>query len=585
MKRLRKIFGRFMRLQPLIAVSMIAISLTVTVVVSTSLFGKFKQLTADNSVREIQNTLDQVSANAQLHLEQLIQDYLFLESILVDNEGVVDSNVKDRFQTMYDTKGDIVAITVFDLSGNIVLSIPNYEVKTDIDISEQEWFQDAIYEDRLFNISNPALQEIYKYNYKWTYAITGKVKSNDSSALDSLIVRIDMDFSQISKICTDTSLQERGYIFLVDAQDNLLYHPDQSVIRAGQTNDAAIQDYKNINENGFYENKANSTLVTLADMNYVNWFFVGVSFEDETARITQEVIQYTMLMMLIAILIIIILSIFIARQISRPVQQLESSMRQVTAGNLETRISIYSSEREVRALTKSFNHMVSRIQKLIKENEKEQELKRKSDLDALQAQINPHFLYNTLDSVVWMAECDQNDEVIQMVNALAMLFRISTSGGKNMITLEDELNHARNYMLIQQHRYTDKFDFEIEVEDAIKELLVPKIILQPLIENSIYHGVRYLVDPGIIKITAEVKDDLVYIYIFDNGNGMTEDELENIWNKKPKKNRGVGIRNVRDRIQLMMGKEYGLSYISKKEEGTTAIITLPTVRNEDSDDA
>lgn len=585
MKILKKIFEKFMRLQPLIAVSMIAISLTVTIVVSTSLFSKFRQLTADNSVREIQNTLDQVSTNAQLHLEQLIQDYLFLEKILVDNEGVVDANVEDRFQTMYDTRSDIVAITVFDVFGNIVISIPNYEVKSDVDVSEQEWFKDAIYEDRLFSISNPALQKIYKYNYKWTYAITGKIKPDNNSALDSLIVRIDMDFTQISKICTDTSLQERGYIFLVDSQDNLLYHPDQSVIRAGQANDAAIDDYKNINEYGFYENKENSTLVTIADMNYVNWFFVGVSFEDETGRITQEVVQYTMLMMLIAILIIIILSVFIAQQISRPVQQLESSMRQVTAGNLDTRISIYSSEREVRALTESFNHMVSRIQRLIKENEKEQELKRKSDLDALQAQINPHFLYNTLDSVVWMAECDQNDEVIQMVNALAMLFRISTSGGKNMITLEDELNHARNYMLIQKYRYTDKFDFMIEVEDSIKELVVPKIILQPLIENSIYHGVRYLVDPGIIKITAEVKEDLLYIYIFDNGNGMTEDELENIWNKKPKKNRGVGIRNVRDRIQLMMGKEYGLKYESKKEEGTTAIITLPTVRNEDGDDS
>lgn len=585
MKIWKKLFEKFMRLQPLIAVSMIAISLTVTVVVSTSLFSKFRQLISDNSVREIQNTLDQVSANAQLHMEQLIQDYLFLESILVDNEGELDSNVKDRFQAMYDTKGDIVAITVIDSRGDIVLSIPNYEVKTDIDISKQQWFQDANYEDRLFNISNPALQEIYKHNYKWTYAITGKVNLNQSLDSNALIVRIDMDFSQISKICTDTTLQDRGYIFLVDSQENLLYHPDQSVIVAGQAIDSAIADYKNINENGFYENQENSTLITLADMNYVNWTFVGVSYEDETARVTREVIQYTMFMMLVAIFIIIILSIFIARQISRPVQQLESSMRQVTAGNLETRISIYSSEREVRALADSFNHMVSRIQKLIKENEKEQELKRKSDLDALQAQINPHFLYNTLDSVVWMAECDQNDEVIQMVNALAMLFRISTSGGKNMITLEDELNHARNYMLIQKHRYTDKFDFEIEVSDGIKKLLVPKIILQPIIENSIYHGVRYLVDPGVIKISAQVKEEVLYIYVFDNGNGMTKEELKHIWDKKPKKNRGVGIRNVRDRIQLMMGKEYGLSYKSKKEEGTTAIITLPTIRDGEGHDA
>ena len=571
-----------MRLQPLIAFAMIAVSLVVTIVVSTSLFSKFRELIADNSLRESQNTLDQVSANAQLHIEQLIQDYLFLESILVDSEGVIDANVKDRFQTIYDTRGDIVSITVMDTNGNINMSIPNYEVKQNLDISSKQWFENTLHADRLFYITDPSLQEIYKYNYEWTYALSGNVKISDSQ---SLIIRIDKDFTQISKICSDTSLQERGYIFLMDEEFNLLYHPDQSVITTGQSVDEAIEDYKNINTGNYSNNKENETIITHSEMNYVNWTFVGVSFEDETARVTQGIIQYIMLILLISIFAIIVISIFIARQISRPVQQLESSMRQVTAGNLETRITIYSSEREVRALAKSFNHMVSRIQNLIKENEKEQELKRRSDLDALQAQINPHFLYNTLDSIVWMAECNQNDEVIQMVDALAMLFRISTSGGRNMIPLEDELNHAKNYMLIQKHRYTDKFDFEINVDDELRELRVPKIILQPLIENSIYHGVRYLVDPGIIRITAEIIDDVLYISIFDNGNGMTEEELENIWDKKPSKNRGVGIRNVKERVQLMMGKEFGLTYKSTKEVGTTAIITLPVVRNEESDES
>jgi len=585
MKTFKKIIEKLMRLQPLIAISMIAVSLIVTIVISTSLFSKFRDLIGDNSLREIQNTLDQVSTNAQLHVEELIQDYLFLESILVDNEGMIDDNVKERLQTMYDTRGDIVAITVMDKRGKIVISIPNYQVKQDINIKDNQWFKDALSEDRIFYITNPAVQGIYKYNYKWTYAISGKVSIPNNPNMESLIIRIDKDFNQIAKICTDTSLQDRGYIFIMDSQGDLLYHPDQSVIETGQAFDNAIFDYNNIGEENYFKNKDSETIITRTDMNYLNWTIVGVSYEDETSRVTREVIKYIALILMISVFAIIILSIFIARQISRPVQELESSMRQVTAGNLETRISIYSSESEVRALAKSFNHMVSRIQKLIKENEREQELKRKSDLDALQAQINPHFLYNTLDSIVWMAECNQNDEVIQMVDALAMLFRVSTSGGKNIITLEDELIHAKNYMLIQMHRYTDRFNFEIDIDDKLKNLLVPKIILQPLIENSIYHGIRYIVDPGLIRITAEIKENKLYIYIFDNGNGMTEEELENIWDKMPAKNRGVGIKNVRDRIQLMMGKEYGLIYESKKEEGTVAIITLPIVRNEENNES
>ena len=584
MKIVKKIIEKIMRLQPLIAISMIVISVAVTIVVSTSLLSKFRELIDDNSVRETQNTLDQVSANAQLHIEQLIQDYLFLESILVDSSGEIDSNVKDRFQTMYDTRGDIVAITVIDKRGYIVLSVPNYEAKTDVDIRSKQWFKNTLFEDRLFYITNPSVQEIYKYNYKWTYALSGNVKI-PSTSIDSMVVRIDMDFSQIAKICKNTSLQDRGYIFLIDNENNLLYHPDQSVIVGEQVAEPALEDYKNIKEENFYRNKENETIITSSDMNYVNWSFVGVSYEEETSAITREIMQYILLILLISVFLIIILSVVISRQISRPIQQLERSMGRVTAGDLETRITIDSGEQEVRALADSFNHMVSRIQRLIKEKQNEQDLKRKSDLDALQAQINPHFLYNTLDSIVWMAECDQNEEVIQMVDALAMLFRISTSGGRNLISLEDELSHAQNYMLIQKYRYTNQFDFEITVDKELKELMVPKIILQPLIENSIYHGVRYLVDPGIIRITARKKGDLLYVYIYDNGNGLTEDELKNIWNKKPDKNRGVGIRNVKDRIQLMMGKEYGLRYESKKEEGTTAIITLPVLRNEESDES
>lgn len=579
-----KLQKKFMRIQQLIALSIICISLFVALMLSWLLYGKFKQITTENTIRDTKNTLEQVNKNAQLYVEQLIQDCQFLESLLVKNQGVIDSTIEERFNTLYMTRGNIISISVLDKDGKMQLITPSYEMKDNINVKQEQWFNKTIQDKELYFITNPSLQELFKYNYKWTYAICANIDFAKNGVKDSLLLRIDMDFSQISELCSSTSLGEKGYVFIVDENENLLYHPDQRIIATGQVTDEALTDYESISGQGHYHNKNTNTIVTKSDMNYVRWSLVGVTFEDEITSISMEVIEFLLITFVISIGMTIAISLFISIQISRPIQQLEKSMQMVTDGDLETRISIKSSEREVVALAHSFNHMVSRIQKLIKQNQKEHELKRKSDLDALQAQINPHFLYNTLDSIVWMAECKQHKEVVEMVNALAKLFRISISGGRNMIPLSDEINHAENYMLIQKKRYNEEYDYKIEVDESILALQVPKLILQPLIENSLYHGLEYMVDHGLIHIKAELKEEDLYIYVIDNGEGMSPDTLKNIWNSRSKHS-GVGIKNVNERIQLMFGKEYGLSFESEQEEGTKVTIRLPIVSGDNKNEA
>ncbi|MDD6236542.1 MAG: sensor histidine kinase [Clostridiales bacterium] len=210
----------------------------------------------------------------------------------------------------------------------------------------------------------------------------------------------------------------------------------------------------------------------------------------------------------------------------------------------------------------------------------EQEQKRKSELKALQAQINPHFLYNTLDSIIWMAEAGNTDEVVEMTSALANLFRTSISKGDEIIPIQVEIDNITSYLTIQKMRYQDKLTYHIDVDDNIKKYKILKVVLQPLVENAILHGVKSKTTNGLIEIGAFETEDAVVFTVTDHGEGMTEEQLKNIF--APKKNTvsrgsGIGVNNVNERIKLYFGEQYGLQFFSRYGEGTTVHVVIPKV--------
>ena len=222
--------------------------------------------------------------------------------------------------------------------------------------------------------------------------------------------------------------------------------------------------------------------------------------------------------------------------------------------------------------------MIEKIKELMLQNNKEQELKRKNELKALQAQINPHFLYNTLDSIVWMAESKKSEEVVLMTSALAKLFRTSISKGEEVISINNEIEHIKNYLIIQKIRYKNKLDFEIDVDDEILHNKVLKIILQPLVENSIYHGIKNKDGIGIITIKGRRIQDKILLQVIDNGTGMTPAEIDKVFNKKGRQSgSGIGVYNVNQRIKLYYGDEYGLGYESEIDKGTIVSVWLPVI--------
>ncbi len=224
--------------------------------------------------------------------------------------------------------------------------------------------------------------------------------------------------------------------------------------------------------------------------------------------------------------------------------------------------------------------MIRQMKKLTDDMVKEQKAKRKSELDALQSQINPHFLYNTLDSVVWMIEGERYKDAISMVTALAQLFRISLSKGNNIITIRDEIIHARNYLNIQTVRFKNKFSASIDIDPAIEDCATIKLIVQPLLENAIYYGVEHMDGEGEIKVKGYEKNGDIYISVSDNGMGIPEDVLKTLLTDKARsrgKGSGIGLWNVNQRIQIYFKGDYGLIIESELDEGTTVTIHLPKV--------
>ena len=270
----------------------------------------------------------------------------------------------------------------------------------------------------------------------------------------------------------------------------------------------------------------------------------------------------------------------ISRKISKPIRKLDESVKTYEAGG---KPDIYiGGSSEIRHLGYSVQRSYERIETLMEEIIRQQNERRKSELDALQSQINPHFLYNTLESITWMVEAQKNEEAVIMISELAKLLRVSLSRGKTIIPVKDELQHSRSYMNIQLVRYKERFQMEFQTDKEIEDYCIVKLVIQPILENAIYYGVGNMDedDEGKITVRGEKKEDDIYITIEDNGMGMRKEVLENILkdnNKVPKHGSGVGVINVHSRIQLMFGEQYGLEIYSEPDEGTRVVIHIPAI--------
>jgi two-component system sensor histidine kinase YesM len=574
---------RVRSIQSIITISFTLLTVTGMILMSVILYDKFYQTTEMNASISTSQIMDQVNMNLGYYIKGMNEVSNLVNEELNNIDSKKKSDINNLLQMALKLRKDIVTLAIFSKDGELVSSSSSVMLKKGLNVQEEEWFKEERMQPNRLHFSYPHVENLFVGQHPWVVSLSRETNISYKGIIEKGVLLVNMNFSAMDELCNKVSLGKRGYIYIIDEDGNIIYHPQQQIIYAGLKKENIDFAVKRKAGNYIENYNGEQTVISIKNVKYTGWKLVGISYYNDMITTKKDIYSFFVVILIVSIFIICLISILISARISLPIKKLEKLMRKVEQGELNINADI-EGEREVKQLSKTFNLMIFRIKQLMEQIIHEQEQKRKSELKALQAQINPHFLYNTLDSIVWMAENNENEGVIKMVTALANLFRISISRGGDIIDIKGELQHARSYLIIQQIRYGDKFDFVIEeMPIFLLQHKTLKIILQPIIENAIYHGIKRMVDKGIIKISGQLIENKICLSVTDNGLGMTIEKVSKILLKEEKgeSHSGIGVKNVHERIQLYFGREYGLEIISEVDEGTTVKIWLPLLEGQE----
>lgn len=490
------------------------------------------------------------------------------------------SRVQNWLATVPKIRSGIRAIYVFGKDDRVLMKPGGEPLKPWLKIPEMPWYQSAVLAQGQSVVSSSHVQNLFLNQYPWVVSLSRAITDYKTGEVLGVIL-IDLNFEVINNICNRITLGSRGYVFILDHVGSFVYHPQQQLVYNGLKTEN-VERILHTDKGMFIDSDQNEErFVTVCTSAATGWRIVGVGYARDLLAATNNLRNTVILACVIALLAGLGVSVFLTSRITNPIRRLEDSMRRVEAGELGITVPV-TSQYEIASLEQAFNLMSQKTHDLLEQTHREQEAKRKNELRVLQAQINPHFLYNTLDSVVWMAEGGRLADVVLMVSALAKLFRKALSSGRDLIPLADEIEHVYNYLIIQKIRYGDCFDYRIDVDPDVLQVQTLKLILQPLVENAIVHGVKPLGEGGMITVQGYVNDQNLILEVRDNGVGMTPDRLAN-WRQRSRTSKsGVGLINVEERIHLFFGDKFGLTIESECDEGTKITVTLPFQLTESS---
>ncbi len=581
---IRKTFAKF-NIQSIILSVLMTLSLVTVTVMGFLLYHRFKLASDKSAVANTEMTVESTIDRLNSSLLDLRQISDAANYNIVQEYDISSQEFTRQFSMLYETNVDkIQSLALYGYDGMLIESEPVATVKDNVKVADQKWYQNARSEIENIHFSTPHVQNLFDdgtFRYHRVVSLSRSVDINDGSTSGSGVLLVDMKYSVLEDMLERINETSSGiYYYLCSRDGEIIYHPRWTEINRGlfkeKNNKAASY------EDGIYEMKTDGQKenIVVGSVAYTGWKLIGVVPESVQETSINKFRYYIITTILILVMMLLQVNRFISRKISRPIRELDESVKAYEAGAMP---DIYiGGSAEIRHLGYSVQKSYEQIEALMKEIIQQQTERRKSELDVLQSQINPHFLYNTLESITWMIEAQRNKEAVVMISELAKLLRVSLSRGKTIISIGDELQHSRSYMNIQRVRYKERFKVEFLIDEEIKNYCIVKLVIQPLLENSIYYGVGNMDedDDGQILIRGEKKGEDIYISIEDNGMGMPEDIRSNILtdnSKVPKHGSGVGVINVHSRISLMFGPEYGLEVYSELDEGTKVVIHIPAI--------
>ncbi|WP_018932165.1 cache domain-containing sensor histidine kinase [Gracilibacillus lacisalsi] len=505
------------------------------------------------------------------------------EAAFSDNKYEIQRYLRN-FTTV---SSEVAGIMVINDKGEYV-SNELYAPST-MDLTEASWYQAAVNNNGIFKIigrpDGRRLNSIVDYTNDDVVTVVRAVIDPFTEQVHGVVL-IDLKRRAIAETVKDVTLGKSGYLMVVDDNGQNIYQPNQPIVSHIPFNWISEQ------QSGDFSKTIKGEKIQFIYQRspFANWVTVGVFPTEETIFGLREINFYLVMFIFIIMFFGIPVSYFLSHSISKPIVQLVSFMKKAEDGDLKVR---YKEKRfdEIGLLGRSFNTMLTKLNGLMHLTERQERQKRDAEFRSLQANINPHFLYNTLDTIQWMARKQKADDVAEVVESLAKLFRIGLSKGRDIITLAEEIDHIESYLKIQKTRYREKLNYDIKVEESIKNKAILKFILQPIIENAIYHGIKERRGAGHINIEAKSSDENLLIKISDDGKGMTPKQLSDLrealaeaitQTENPEETRnkkGYGMLNVQARIQLTHGPNYGLTIESQEDVGTTITILLPIMNN------
>lgn len=481
---------------------------------------------------------------------------------------------------------EVAGILVADARGNYVSN--DMYARTPRPLTEESWFRAAVAAGGIFQIlgrpSERNVTTLVPYTDRERISAVRAVIDPDTQQTLGVIL-VDMKLRAVSETARTVRLGKSGFLTVIDERGEIVYAPAQTPF------DRLPRDWFGPANSGVVTRQAagQEWLLIYRTSPFTGWTTVGVFPKREPVEGAREIRFSVVTFVFLVCLLGLTASIYLSRSMSRPIDQLMSFMRQVESGNLSIRYRGTRTD-EIGMLGRSFNLMLAQINRLLELTEIQERKKREAELRSLQAHIKPHFLYNTLDTIHWMARSRGADDIAALVGSLARLFRIGLSGGSDIIPLSEEFEHVRHYLNIQQIRYRNKLDYRLAMSDDVRDAKTLKLILQPIVENAIYHGIRERRGPGFIDVSAEAQNGCLMLRVRDDGKGMSPDQLAAVRSKlenplpqddaaaagdhRPREG-GYGLANVQARIRLTFGQAYGIAVDSEEGVGTTVVVRLP----------
>lgn len=525
-------------------------------IISLMLFSWYKQSSSKLMTYEKEETSQEVK-NASIYVASYLEKNKNLASLLAmsaESQNIMDDktdfkNLKDIIKVSEKSDEFIKKIFLVSENGNII-SNEKVSLETNKDMKNISWYKKLINSNNMAFASKADFSKISSDSSKNIISISKEIKDKNNKRLGFVVINLSYKF--LEDFLSTINFGKDGYVFILSSEEELLF-------KSKNMEDFGKKDYEKLLKKRMKPEKIDFVSSNVFIPN-TQWKLVGISFSNAISNLKKQLIESSLILALIVFILTLLVSIFVSKKISKPIIYLIGEIKK-TDKKLYKIKSLPQASSEIQILTKEYNNLIDRIFVLTEDIEKKEEQKRTYQVKALQSQINPHFLYNTLDTILWLVEFGENEKAIKVTKNLGMLLRNSLNIDEDFVKLDKEIGHAKNYLDIQKIRYDNKFTYEFIKKIQTSSLYVPKLILQPIIENAIYHGIREKKSKSYIKIIVEKNPEYLIIKIIDNGLGPKE-KKENI----PTKLGGIGMENVNNRIKLLCGEKYNLKMQREKDE-------------------